>query len=120
VVIVKKLSLLAVGAVGYVLGTRAGRERYEQIRRQAKKVWNTPPVQDAVDDVEEVVRHTASDVGSKVAGVASEARSKVTERIKGDEDGHGPTPVASDYTGPAPAPTYPSVTDSETVFPEDR
>jgi hypothetical protein len=105
VVIVKKLSLLAVAAAGYVLGTRAGRERYEQIRRQAKKVWNAPPVQGAVDDVEEAVRHTASDVGSKVAGVASEAKSKVSERIKGDETS---TPVASDYVAP-PAPESPSV-----------
>ena len=26
-------------AVGYVLGTRDGRERYEQIKSQATKVW---------------------------------------------------------------------------------
>ena len=27
----KKMSLLVAGGIGYVLGTRAGRERYEQI-----------------------------------------------------------------------------------------
>lgn len=32
---------LVVGlAVGYVLGSRAGRQRYEQIKSQALKVWN--------------------------------------------------------------------------------
>lgn len=36
-------------AVGYVLGTRAGRERYEQIKGQALKVWNLEPVQTQVD-----------------------------------------------------------------------
>ena len=30
-------------AVGYVLGTRAGRERYEQIKEQWLKVWNLDP-----------------------------------------------------------------------------
>lgn len=40
---------LVVGlAVGYVLGTRAGRERYEQIKTQWMKVWNTDPVQKQV------------------------------------------------------------------------
>lgn len=35
-------------AAGYVLGTRAGRERYEQIKTQAQKVWNLAPVQKQV------------------------------------------------------------------------
>ena len=36
--------LFVVGlGVGYVLGTRAGRERYEQIRSAAEKVWTSPP-----------------------------------------------------------------------------
>ena len=43
----KKLMLLAAGAVGYVLGARAGRERYEQIKGMATKVKDDPRVQDA-------------------------------------------------------------------------
>jgi hypothetical protein len=35
---VKKLTLLAGVAIGYVLGSRAGRERYEQIKAGASKV----------------------------------------------------------------------------------
>ena len=34
----KKLTILISGAVGYVLGTRAGRERYEQIKGLAVRV----------------------------------------------------------------------------------
>jgi hypothetical protein len=46
---------LAIGlAVGYVLGTRAGRERYEQIKEQAEKVWNLPPVQKQVEKVTDI------------------------------------------------------------------
>lgn len=34
--------------VGYVLGTRAGRARYEQIKAAANKVWQLEPVQKQV------------------------------------------------------------------------
>ncbi|HWT32152.1 MAG TPA: hypothetical protein VN107_00195 [Microbacterium sp.] len=44
-----KVGLVIGLGVGYVLGTRAGRERYEQIKQQAEKVWNLPPVQKQVD-----------------------------------------------------------------------
>lgn len=43
-----KVAFVLGAAVGYVLGTRAGRERYEQIKRGAKAVWGTPPVQRGV------------------------------------------------------------------------
>jgi len=40
--------LFAAGlAAGYVLGTRAGRERYEQIKRTAQRVADNPSVQEA-------------------------------------------------------------------------
>jgi hypothetical protein len=34
-------------AAGFVLGSRAGREKYEEIRANAKKVWEHPTVQEA-------------------------------------------------------------------------
>lgn len=43
-----KVGLIIGLGVGYVLGTRAGRERYEQIKQAAQKVWNLPPVQTQV------------------------------------------------------------------------
>ncbi len=82
----KKLSVLVIGATGYVLGSRAGRERYEQIKRQATKVWNKPVVQDAADNVEQAVKSTASDVGSKLAGAAGDAGAKVVNKVKGGAD----------------------------------
>jgi len=38
-------------AAGYILGTRAGRQRYEQIKAQAQKVWELDPVQNQVEKV---------------------------------------------------------------------
>ncbi len=49
--------LFVVGlGVGYVLGTRAGRERYDQIKRAAEGVWNQPAVQQGVDTVKDFAK----------------------------------------------------------------
>ncbi|WP_137846408.1 hypothetical protein [Microbacterium sp. 2FI] len=51
---------LVVGlAIGYVLGTRAGRERYEQIKEQWLKVWHLEPVQEQVGKVKDFAKSTA-------------------------------------------------------------
>lgn len=42
-----KLMFLSGLAAGFVLGSRAGREKYEEIRANAKKVWEHPTVQEA-------------------------------------------------------------------------
>jgi hypothetical protein len=42
-----KLMFLTGLAAGFVLGSRAGREKYEEIRENAKKLWESPSVQEA-------------------------------------------------------------------------
>jgi hypothetical protein len=54
-----KVGLVIGLAAGYVLGSRAGRERYEQIKSQALKVWNMDPVQEQVDKVKDFAKSTA-------------------------------------------------------------
>lgn len=46
-----KIAFVLGAAAGYVLGSRAGRERYEQIKAGAQKLWNTAPVQRGRDEV---------------------------------------------------------------------
>ncbi len=42
-----KLVLIGLGVgVGYILGAKAGRERYDEIAKATSKVWNAPLVQD--------------------------------------------------------------------------
>ena len=104
----KKLLLIGAAAAGYVLGTKAGRERYEQIKRQSSKLWNSEPVQHGVHEAEGVAKQAASAAGSKVADVASTAGSKVTAKVKGDdaEPTEPPsTTSASDGVPPSPAVT---------------
>lgn len=64
-------------AVGYVLGTRAGRERYEQIRAGAEKVWQDPRVQKQVSTVEEFVKDRAPDLAEKATSAAKKVASTV-------------------------------------------
>ncbi len=48
-----KIGIVVGLAAGYVLGSRAGRERYEQIKASYLKVWNTAPVQKQVGKAKE-------------------------------------------------------------------
>jgi lysozyme family protein len=74
----KKLSLLAAGLVGYVLGSRAGRERYEQIKKAATRVRNDPRVQEKATQAADLAKEKAPVVKDKVVAAASTAADKVT------------------------------------------
>ena len=74
----KKLMLLAVLAAGYVLGARAGRERYDQIMQMFDKVRNDPRVQDKAHQAADMARQQAPVVADRVTSAAGAAASKVT------------------------------------------
>ncbi|WP_207769393.1 hypothetical protein [Nocardioides currus] len=78
----KKLLLLAVGGIGYVLGARAGRERYDQIAGLATKVKNDPRVQDAAHQAAETAKAQAPVVKDKVSSAAGTAASTVADKVK--------------------------------------
>lgn len=73
-----KILLLAGLGVGYVLGTRAGREKYDQMKATALKFWNDPRVQKRVDDAQEFVKDKAPDVAEFLADGAKTVVSKVS------------------------------------------
>jgi hypothetical protein len=75
-----KLIFVAGLATGYVLGSRAGRARYEQIKKNWLKVWETDAVQDKVELVEGFAKSRASELpAALVAGVK-----KVSNAINGE------------------------------------
>lgn len=74
----KKTMTLAVGAAGYVLGARAGRERYEQIKQQADRLMNNPKVQKAASDAQDVVADKAPVVKDKVASAVKKDNNDTT------------------------------------------
>ena len=73
----KKLMLLAAGGIGYVLGARAGRDRYDQIAGLATKVKNDPHVQDAASRAADTAKAQAPVVKDKVASAAGTVADKV-------------------------------------------
>ena len=80
----KKLTLLIAGGIGYVLGTRAGRERYEQIKKAATRVKDDPRVQEKAAQAADLAKEKAPVVKDKVAAAASTAADKVTPSDSGD------------------------------------
>ncbi|WP_183101140.1 YtxH domain-containing protein [Nocardioides pelophilus] len=81
-----KISFLAGVGVGYVLGARAGRERYEQIKSGAQGAWNNPKVQETVSHAQDLAAQKAPVVQHKLAETASTAVHKVSEKV-GSNDG---------------------------------
>ena len=77
----KKLMLLAAAGVGYVLGTKAGRERYEQIKSTFTKVKDDPRVQEKAQQAADFAADKAPVVKDKVAGAAGSATSKVKSSV---------------------------------------
>ncbi len=65
-------------AAGYVLGSRAGRDRYEKIKGATTGVWKDPRVQDKVHAAEDVAKekaqHAAETVKEAVKGKATGAK----------------------------------------------
>lgn len=61
-----KIGIVVGLAAGYVLGSRAGRERYEQIKAGYLKLWNTPPVQKQVAKAKELGKSAALALPSAV------------------------------------------------------
>jgi len=73
-----KLTLLAGGAIGYVLGTRAGRERYEEIRTRAQGLWEHPKVQEQANKAQFLAKKKTSEVQDKVQDKTSGGSSNGT------------------------------------------
>ncbi|MHA5049378.1 YtxH domain-containing protein [Streptomyces sp. SD15] len=74
-----RLTFVAGLALGYVLGTRAGRERYEQLKKSARQVAQNP-----------AVRNTAESAAQQGREFAGKAYHVVSEKV-GD---HVPDSVA--------------------------
>lgn len=99
-----KLMLLAGAAVGYIFGTRAGRERYEQMKGRADAFWHDPKVQQKVSEAQQTVKTKAPEIQEKVTGAATRATDKVKSTVsRHDDDDADPSEVNRDgHPGYAP------------------
>ena len=94
-----KITLLVGGAVGYVLGTRAGRERYEQIKAQAQTIWKSPKVQDKATAAQQFAKDKAPIVKDKATEAAATAAGAAKDKVSGDSQDTSPAYPTSATTG---------------------
>ncbi|MFG1921652.1 hypothetical protein [Cryptosporangium sp. NPDC048952] len=89
----KLLFITGVG-IGYVLGTKAGRERYEQIRRTAAKVKENPTVQEATGVLQ-----------AQAGSLVSSAKDVANDKLAGTAIGAKVNNLLGSSSSPSPAPT---------------
>ena len=85
-----KLGMVVGAAVGYVLGAKAGRERYEQLAASARQLMDKP-------QVKRVMESAPGNLGARVEQVANKAADAVH--------------TASDRVAPSDAAAKPATTD---------
>jgi hypothetical protein len=82
-----KLSNLVYATAGYVLGTRAGRERYEDIVRVARRFAGSQTVQSTAGVVQaqfdQLTAHARQTVSARLAGGAHHTREPQSSSVNG-------------------------------------
>lgn len=83
-----RLTFVCGVAVGYVLGTRAGRERYEQLRKGAQRVAQNPAVRNAAESAGQTGRGVAlkavDAVSSKMGDRLPDSVAERVRRLRAD------------------------------------
>lgn len=87
-----RIFFVAGAAVGYVLGARAGRRRYEQIKGAADRVWNDRNVQKGVNEVVGTVQGFVKDKAPEVQDAVVGQAKKVVAKVKRSDDDAAPSP----------------------------
>ncbi|MFC0582171.1 hypothetical protein [Micrococcoides hystricis] len=76
---------LGVG-IGFVLGSRSGRDSYERMKDEARRIWEDPKVQSTIHDVTDNVREHAPEAVNKVVDTVTD----LTGRDGNDKDNATP------------------------------
>jgi hypothetical protein len=83
-----KLKWLVGFGAGYVLGARAGRERYDQIAGKAQELWRDPRVQEKAGQAQQIVKEKADEAQQVV-------KDKVGDKASGNGIGTGSSSSSS-------------------------
>jgi septal ring factor EnvC (AmiA/AmiB activator) len=68
-------------AIGYVLGAQAGRERYEQLKRLARKATESPAMQQTAGALQAQATSTAKTARSKATATVRSARDQAAAKV---------------------------------------
>lgn len=80
-----KVSFLVGVGVGYVLGAKAGHQRYEQIKTKSQQLWQSDPVQTKVTEATGAVKAAAPVVTEKVTGAAKHAGEAARTKLSSND-----------------------------------
>jgi hypothetical protein len=80
-----KLLFITGATLGYVLGSRAGRARYEQIKNVSGKIWNNDGVQKTVNQVEDFVSDRTPDVADFIGEQTKKVVRKVSSKASSNK-----------------------------------
>jgi hypothetical protein len=81
-----KLIFITGVGVGYVLGTRAGRERFDQMVAQARHFWESPTVQEAAGVVQAQAGRLYDEGKQAVTGQVNRLSHRGPKSIDGEAD----------------------------------
>jgi hypothetical protein len=96
-----KITFLGGLAIGYVLGAQAGRERYDQLKRLAKKAAESPAMQQTAGALQAQATATAKSARDMAADGVRKSASRVTG--KRSASGRAATPVSGNGATPRPS-----------------
>lgn len=97
----KKLLFVAGAALGYVVGTRTGRQGYEKLKTQAGDVWQKPAVQDGLSRAGSFAEEKIPVVGSTVSHGLKTAADAVTKAVNKNESESSSNDAANESDGTA-------------------
>lgn len=95
------------GAIGYVAGTAAGRERFEQLKSRAQSLTQNPKVQQNLSNIAGTVASKAETMNPKVGGVVKSAAQQVQSKVGGSSTSSTTAPsTVPDLGAPAADTTF--------------
>ena len=80
-----KLRTAIVFGVGYLLGAKAGRDRYEQLRRTYRRATSNESVRKVIDQGKGIVDSGTAQVRDVVAEQLNQAGDVIRDRVDGDD-----------------------------------
>jgi hypothetical protein len=79
--VIRKLTLVAGFSAGYVLGAKAGTQRYDQIVSKFRELAGMP----AVQEVTSTLADTAGQIGDKAKATVTEKVAAVGDKVTGND-----------------------------------
>ena len=94
-----KFGMVVGAAVGYVLGAKAGRERYDQITASARQLMEKPQVKRVIESAPGTFGARVEQVANKAADAVHQASDRVAPSDTAAKDAPAGGPGATGTTG---------------------